>query len=179
MMIDWEKLFTHEVPLLELFLRGTVMYIALLAVLRLLVRRHVGSMSLMDLLLMVLIADAAQNAMAAEYKSLTEGFVLCGTLMGWNYLFDWLSYRYPAFERILAPAPLPVIRNGKMLKRNMQQELITADELRSQLRLQEIQDIGEIELAYIEPDGALSIVKNKGGGKKRGRPPKKEHAGLS
>src|ERR1041384_6886535 len=136
MNVDWETLLVPSTSVLELILRGTVMYFVLLAALRVLVRRHVGSLSLMDLLLMVLIADAAQNAMAGEYKSITEGVVLCGTLIGWNFLFDWLAYRYPAFQKILEPSPLPVIRNGQFQRRNMRQEFITEDELRSQLRQQ-------------------------------------------
>src|SRR5262245_46204776 len=113
---DWRNLLVPQTSLLELVLRGTLMYLGLLIALRVLVRRHVGSMSLMDLLLMVLIADAAQNAMAAEYKSVSEGFVLCGTLLGWNYFFDWLAYRSPTFQKLLEPAPLPVIRDGTMLR---------------------------------------------------------------
>src|SRR5687767_943015 len=93
MSLDWESLLVPTTPLIELILRGTLMYFALLLALRLLVRRHVGSLSLMDLLLLVLIADAAQNAMAAEYRSITEGLVLCGTLIGWNYLLDFLAFR--------------------------------------------------------------------------------------
>src|ERR1044071_9397967 len=122
MNVEWETLLIPSTPVLELILRGTVMYFVLLVALRMLVRRHVGSMSLMDLLLMVLIADAAQNAMSKEYRSLSEGIILCGTLIGWNYLFDWLSYRYPAFEKLLEPPPLPVIRDGKLLRRNMRAE---------------------------------------------------------
>lgn len=159
MTIDWEALFVPNTSLLELMIRGTLMYWLLLAALRVLVRRHVGSMSLMDLLLMVLIADAAQNAMANEYRSLTEGLVLCGTLIAWNYLFDWLAYRCPAFRKMLEPSPLPVIRNGKILRRNMHTEFITEDELRSQLREREIEDLSEVELAFVEPDGAVSIVR--------------------
>src|ERR1041384_3126193 len=99
MTVDWQTLFIPKTPILELIIRGSAMYLMLLAALRILVRRHVGSMSLMDLLLMVLIADAAQNAMSNEYRSLTEGIVLCGTLIGWNYFFDWLAYRYPRFQK--------------------------------------------------------------------------------
>src|ERR1044071_6476088 len=99
MNVEWETLLIPSTPVLELMLRGSIMYFVLLAALRMLVRRHVGSMSLMDLLLMVLIADAAQNAMSNEYRSLTEGIILCGTLIAWNYLLDWLAYRYPIFER--------------------------------------------------------------------------------
>jgi uncharacterized membrane protein YcaP (DUF421 family) len=113
----------------------------------------------MDLLLMVLIADAAQNAMANEYRSITEGVVLCGTLIAWNYLLDWLAHRYRFIEKLLEPPPLPVIRGGKLLRRHMRAELITEDELMSQLRQQEVHDLSEVEAAYIEPDGRLSIVR--------------------
>ncbi len=161
MHIDWQTLLVPQTSLVELFLRGTAMYLGLLAVLRFLVRRHVGSMSLMDLLLMVLIADAAQNAMANEYKSLTEGLVLCGTLLGWNYFLDWLAYRYSAFQALLEPPPLPVIKDGKLLRRNMREEFITEDELMSQLRLHEIKDLSEVRFASVEPDGAVSIIRSK------------------
>jgi uncharacterized membrane protein YcaP (DUF421 family) len=180
MNIDWQTLFVPETSLLELILRGTLMYWALLAGLRILVRRHIGSMSLIDLLLMVLIADAAQNAMANEYRSLTEGLVLCGTLIGWNYLFDWLAYRYKWFQRLLEPAPLPVIHDGKMLLRNMRRELITKDELESHLREQEIHNISDVELAFIEPDGGVSIVTKKKRNHSQ-KPPSNQpqHAGLT
>jgi uncharacterized membrane protein YcaP (DUF421 family) len=157
MSIDWQQLFVPQTPLLELVLRGTVMYIGLLAALRILVRRHIGSMSLMDLLLMVLIADAAQNGMADEYHSITEGVVLCATLIGWNYLFDWLAYYSPAFRKILEPSPLPVIRDGRLLRRNMRQEYLTEDELVSQLRQQGVQDYRTVKICYVEPDGGISV----------------------
>src|SRR6185295_4084542 len=103
--------------------------------------------------------------------SLTEGLVLCGTLIGWNYFFDWLAYKFPLFQKLLEPSPLPVIRDGKILRRNMQREFITKEELDSQLRQQEIDDVSEVELAFIEPDGAMSIVR-KGEGKS-GKPQRK------
>jgi uncharacterized membrane protein YcaP (DUF421 family) len=159
MTIDWTSLLIPNTPLLELILRGSLMYLLLLAALRMLVRRHVGSLSLMDLLLMVLIADAAQNAMSNEYRSLSEGLILCGTLIGWNFLLDWLAYRYPAIERLLEPPPLPVIKNGRFLRRNMRAEFFTPDELMSQLRQQQVQDVSEVKIAYVEPDGGLSVVR--------------------
>lgn len=164
MFVDWPAVFGVQIPLLELVVRGTAMYLILFAALRILVRRHIGSLSLMDLLLMVLIADAAQNAMAADYQSITEGVVLCGTLIGWNYFFDWLAYRFPAFQRLLEPPPLPVIRNGQFLRRNMRQELITMEELLSQLRQQGVTDVKSVKVAYIESDGGLSVIGSDGKG---------------
>jgi uncharacterized membrane protein YcaP (DUF421 family) len=157
MTIDWQSLFVPQTSLIELILRGTVIYLLLFAALRVLVRRHVGSLSFMDLLLMVLIADASQNGMAGEYQSITEGLVLCGTLIGWNYAFDWLAYRSATFQKLIEPAPLPVIRDGKFLRRNMQREFITKDELESQLRELEVGEVSDVKLAFIEPDGGVSI----------------------
>jgi uncharacterized membrane protein YcaP (DUF421 family) len=164
MMVNWRELFVPSGSLLELFIRGTVMYFMLLAVLRVLVRRHVGSMSLMDLLMMVLIADAAQNALAGEYRSISEGIVLCGTLIGWNYALDWLAYQSPAVAKLLEPPPLKVVRDGKLLRRNMRTEFITEDELMSQLRQQGITEIASVKYAQVEPDGGISVERNDGGG---------------
>ena len=162
MNIDWQSLFTPTTPVLELVLRGSMMYLLLFAALRVLVRRHVGSMSLMDLLLMVLIADAAQNAMAGQYESITEGIIVCGTLIFWNYFLDWLSYKLPFVERLLEPPPLPIVRDGVMLRRSMRQELITQEELMSMLREQGVFDLQEIKLASVEPDGGVSVQRRNG-----------------
>ncbi len=133
------------------------MYLVLFAALRILGRRHVGSLSMMDLLLMVLIADAAQNAMADEYTSITEGLILCGTLLGWNYALDWLAFVVPSVERILEPPPLLIIKNGKWVARNLRAELLTKDEVLGQLREHDVFDVQEIVAAFVESDGNLSI----------------------
>jgi uncharacterized membrane protein YcaP (DUF421 family) len=175
MEIDWRELFYPQTSLVELVIRGSAMYLLLLAALRVLVRRHIGSMGLMDLLLMVLIADAASNAMASEYRSITEGLVLCGTLIGWNYLLDWLAYRYSFFRKLLEPAPLPVIRGGAFIRKNMRMELITEDELRGLLRQQGIADLAEVKVACIESDGGLSVMR-RDREKRRGEPKEKNSA---
>ena len=79
LLIDWKSAFIPTVHLGEIFLRGTIVYLFILFVLRLL-RREAGSLSISDLLVVVIIADAAQNAMATEYKSITEGLVLVTTI---------------------------------------------------------------------------------------------------
>jgi len=156
--MDWKLIFLPDVSLLEIILRGSVMYIALFALLRIILKRQTGTLGMTDLLLITLLADASQNAMAGEYKSIPDGIVLVGTLIFWNYTFDWLSFKSEWFGRLIEPPPLPLIKNGKLLRRNMKLELIKEDELLMELREQGMEDISKVKEAYIESDGRISVI---------------------
>jgi uncharacterized membrane protein YcaP (DUF421 family) len=159
--MDWKSIFLPDTPLLEIILRGSLMYLALFTMLRVVLKRQAGTLGISDLLLITLLADAAQNAMAGEYTSLSDGIILVATIIFWNYLFDWLSYKYEWFGRLIEPPPLPLIRNGKMLRKNMRQEFITEDELMMQLRQQGLEDVSKVKDAFIESDGRISIIQRK------------------
>lgn len=156
--MDWSRLFVPSGNLLELILRGTVMYLAVLAILRLL-RREAGELSRADLLVLLLVADAAQNGMADDYHSITEGLVLVATIFGWNHFLNWLSFRSEAVPRLLEPPPLLVVRNGRVLRRNLHAELLTEDELEEPLRQQGVASLAEVRRCYIESDGKLSVLR--------------------
>jgi uncharacterized membrane protein YcaP (DUF421 family) len=158
--MDWNSIFVPDVPLAEIFLRGSLTYISLFTLLRVVLKRQTGSIGMTDLLLVTLIADAIQNAMADEYKSFTAGFVLVATIVFWSYVFDWLSFRFEWFSRLIEPTPLLLIKNGKLLRRNMRKELITEDELMSQLREQGLDDPSKVKEAYMESDGQFSVVQH-------------------
>ncbi|WP_443303336.1 hypothetical protein [Variovorax sp. CCNWLW186] len=102
-MMNLSDLFSPDQPLLEMVIRGSAIYWFLLIVFRFVLRRDVGSMSMADLLFIVLVADASSNAMQGEYRSVTNGVTLLATLIGWNYLLDLLGYRYEWVARVLAP----------------------------------------------------------------------------
>ena len=156
--MDWKSVFSLDVPWLEIIVRGTLVYISLFILLRVVLKRQAGSLGMTDLLLITLIADASQNAMAGEYRSVPAGIILVSTIIFWTYAFDWLSYRFSWFSRLIEPTPLPLIREGKMLRRNMRHELITEEELMSQLREQGLDDIQNVKQAVMEPDGHISVV---------------------
>lgn len=158
MDIDWKSIFVPDVPLLEIFIRGSITYIALFVLLRVVLKRQTGSIGITDLLLFTLIADAAQNSMSDDYTSFTDGFVLVATIILWNYIFDWLSYKFEWFSHLIEPTPLLLIRNGQLLRRNMRKELITEDELMGQLREQGVDDPAKVKEAYMESDGQFSVV---------------------
>ena len=165
MSLDWGELFRFDVGALELFVRTSIVYLALLAVLRVIARREIGSLELPELLMIVLVADGVQNGMAGEYESISGALVVAGTLIGWNYFLDWLAFRSLWFRRLIRPAPLKLVENGRMLRRNMRKEMISEDELRYNLRVQGIEDLSEAKLVCMEPDGELSVVKADGNGR--------------
>ena len=105
--------------------------------------------------------------MANEYKSITEGVVLVAIIGFWDYLLDWLRYRYAAFARFVRPPPVLLIRNGRLMRQNMKKEMITEQELMSQLREQGIEDPREVRRCYLEGDGHLSVCPAKRGPGKR------------
>lgn len=159
--MDWKSLFSFDIPIGEIIVRGSITYIALFTLLRVVLKRQAGSLGMTDLLLITLIADASQNAMAGEYRSVPAGIALVSTIIFWTYAFDWLGYKSTWFNRLIEPSPLPLIRDGKMLRRNMRQELITEEELLSQLREQGLDDVGKVKQAFMESDGHISVVEYK------------------
>lgn len=160
--VDWAKTFLPETPLLEIFLRGTVVYLVLFGVLRVVMRREAGAVGITDLLVVVLLADAAQNAMADDYTSIPDGVLLVATIVFWSHTLNWLGFRYPLIQRFVHPAPLKLVEDGRLLRRNMRRELVTEDEILSQIRLQGINDLQEVEEAYMEGDGRISVVGRNG-----------------
>lgn len=141
----------------EVVLRGTVVYLFLFFLLRIL-RREAGQLGISDLLVVVLIADAAQNAMSSDYRSITEGAILVATIAFWDYFLDWLSFRVPALQRLLRPPPLLLIRNGRLQRENMKREMLQENELMAQLREHGMRSAGEVKACYLEGDGRISVI---------------------
>lgn len=160
--VDWTRAFASGVSPVEIIVRGSVVYLALFAILRLVLKREAGTVGIPDLLMIVLIADASQNAMSASYRSVTDGLILVGTIVFWNYALDWAAFHFPRFRRLIEPPPLLLVRDGHLLRRNMRKELITEDELMSLLREQGIAHLGDVKEARIESDGRVSFVPREG-----------------
>jgi uncharacterized membrane protein YcaP (DUF421 family) len=131
---------------------------------RVIARREAGSLELPDLLMIVLIADGVQNGMSGNYSTVTGAAIVGGTILGWNYLLTALTYRFTWVRNLVRPKPLLLVRHGIMVRENMRKEFVTADELMSLLRSEEVYDLRSVEVAYLEADGKLSV-------RKRGNPP--------
>jgi uncharacterized membrane protein YcaP (DUF421 family) len=164
--LDLSGIFEFTVSPLQLVLRGTLMYWFLFAIFRFILRRDVGSVGVSDFLFVVILGDAAQNAMIGSANSATDGMVLSATLVFWNYMLDFLSFRYPAIERMTSPRRLCLVRDGRRLRRNMRREYITDGELNEKLREAGIEDIGAVKLMFLEADGEMRVIKHEGGAAK-------------
>src|SRR5215203_1768669 len=169
--IDWQSMFVPIESLGEVFLRGTIMYWVMFTMLRIF-RRQAGSIGIADLLVIVVIADAAQNGMAGDSKSVTEAVLLIVTIVLWDYVLDMLGYKSTFFARILQPKALHVVKDGQLLRQNMKSEMITYDEVVSAMRQQGIEDLREVKQACLESDGHFSFIK-KDDGEVQSNPKKK------
>lgn len=162
-MPDFESLLRFTVSPGELVARGTLMYWFLFLLFRFVLRRDVGSLGMADVLLLVVISDASQNAMAGGYSSVTDGVVLVSTIAAWNYLLDWSAYRWPTVRRFVEPRALPLIRDGRILRANLRRELISLPELMAKLRESGVESPSEVRLAVMESDGEISVIRKKDG----------------
>lgn len=158
-MPDLAGLFAFGVSPLEIIVRGSAMYWFLFLLFRFVLRRDAGAIGIADILLLVLIADASQNAMAGDYKTIADGMLLVATIAGWNWAMDVASWRFRAVRRIVEPAPLVLVRRGRLLHRNMRREYITTPELMASLREQGIDKLADVKIARMEHDGQISVIR--------------------
>lgn len=168
MDVQWDVLFRFEVAPLELFLRGTLMYWFIFVALRIAGRRDLGSLGISSILLLVLIADAASNGMAANYQSVGEGMVLVATLFFWSIFVDRVSYFFPITRGLLSPERVCLVRDGVLQRRSMRREYITESELMAELRLRGVTELSEVRRAYIEETGEVSVVRSSQAGESQG-----------
>lgn len=155
--VDWHAMFVPSLSLLEIFLRGTFTYWIIYLCMRLF-RRGTGQLSISDLLLITMISDAAQNAMAGTYNSVVEGAVLILTLVFWDFAIDWMGYKKVIFGKFAKPDPVLLVRNGRLIRKNMEKELIGEEELVALLREKDVDDYTKVKTCYLEATGNISVI---------------------
>ena len=154
-----DAVFRLTLPVVELFIRGSVMFWFLVLVFRVVLRRDVGSMGITDFLFVVLLGDAAQNGMIGEATSATDAVVLISTLVFWNVLIDWATWRFAALEKLFSARRLCLVKNGRRNRRNMRREFISDAELMSKVREQGLEDLSRVKWMYLESDGEISLIR--------------------
>ncbi|MDB5592210.1 YetF domain-containing protein [Enterovirga sp.] len=172
--IDWGAIFVPESPLFEIVLRGTIMYIVLFLALRFLMKRNTGQIGVADLMVIVLVSEVSQTALVGEAKSVTEAALSVGVILFWSFVVNWVSFHVPALSTLTAAAPLTLVEHGRLNRQNMRRELITYDELVSQMRLHGIEDIAQVRCARLEGDGSFSFLRVEDNGEQTETPEKRK-----
>jgi uncharacterized membrane protein YcaP (DUF421 family) len=139
--------------------RTLLIYVVVLAGIRLSGKREVGQMTPFDLVLLLLLANAVQNAMTGPDTTLLGGGVAAVTLLAANKLLSLLSWRSRRVRTFLEGAPQLLIRSGQLLEQNMIQERLTIAELEQALREHGVATIKDVALAVLEIDGTISVLK--------------------
>jgi uncharacterized membrane protein YcaP (DUF421 family) len=155
---DWESVILPDVSIMESFVRGTFLYFFVFVVMRSTLRRSAGELAMLDFIFVLLVANGAADSMTGGADSLTNGVVIILTVVAWNYALNTLTWHAPALERWTTPPPLQVIRDGKLIRRNMRKEFLTKEELMAHLREEGVEEVSMVKTAYLEVDGNISVI---------------------
>jgi len=146
-------------PLLDIVVRTAVIYLTLLVLLRLTGKRQVGQLTPFDLLLLLLLANAVQNAMVGPDSSVPGGLIAAGTLFALNALVAWLVRRNRGTATLVEGTPTLLIRHGEVLTQNLHHEGITEEDLIRALREHGVDDVKSVRAAILEVDGSISVMR--------------------
>ena len=152
-----------SVPVWEIVFRTVVVYVVVFGLLRVAGKRELGQMSVSDLVVILVIANAVQNSLNAGDVSLTGGLVSAATLIGMNLLLDRFGRRLPVFRRFVVEEPTLLLQDGKPIAQNMEHEGVALEEIEMSAREHGIADLNEVSAAILEADGSISIIPKEGG----------------
>ena len=153
-------LWRPETAVWVLVVRAVIVYVFLGIALRVAGRRELAQMTAFDLVLLLILANAVQNSINAGDNSLGGGLISAATLLAINFAVGEAAYRWRWFERIVQGRPLTLVRDGKLVMRNLRRERITVEELRSALRKQNVDGVSRCKQAVLESDGTLTAVRD-------------------
>lgn len=157
------EVFGLSMPLWEIGLRATIIYVVVVLAVRLVPKRNAGHISPNDLLTLIVIGGLATDAMTGGSTSIGDILLLIAIILFWGYLLDQLEYHVPALQRLLRDEETPLIENGRMIRKNMRRELVTEEELMAVLRKEGIDDAAMVESARMEADGEISVIRKTSG----------------
>lgn len=148
-----------ESPIYMLILRGAVVFLFLQALLRISGKRQMSQMGPAELLLIVLIAESVSSSLAGDDHSILGGVVVAATLIGCSLLLEYASFRWRGAQRLIEGAPTVLIHRGKVLESRLNHEWLRRTDLLHMLRQQGVQAVADVDLAVLDTDGSLSILK--------------------
>jgi uncharacterized membrane protein YcaP (DUF421 family) len=143
---------------LGILFRSLVVYVVVLGGMRIMGKREMGQLAPFDLVMILLIANAVQNAMVGSDTSLLGGIVAAVALFSANWLVGFVASKSERFERFIVGKPTLLVNDGRVLEENMRRENVTMDELKAALHEHGIGNVSEVSLAMLEIDGDISMV---------------------
>jgi uncharacterized membrane protein YcaP (DUF421 family) len=145
-------------PYIEIILRTVSVYVFMILAIRVFGKKELAQLSVIDLVFILLISNAVQNAMVGPDTSLNGGLVAAASLFFVNFTLKQLLYRNKNFSKFLQGESLLLIYDGKPNVENCKKAEITMEELEAAVREHGARDIQRVDLAILEVDGNISVI---------------------
>ena len=145
-------------PIIEIIIRVTCVYLFMVFAIRVFGKKELSQLSTTDLVFIVLISNAVQNAMVGSDSSLKGGLIAAAVLFILNYLLKLLMYRSSQFKELIEDKPTILVHNGKVDIEHMHTIRMTLDELEEAVREHGVESYKEVKLAILEVDGNVSVI---------------------
>jgi uncharacterized membrane protein YcaP (DUF421 family) len=142
----------------EFVLRGIIIYVFLIALLRLTGKRQIGQMAPFDLVLLLVLSNAVQNSMNGGDNSVIGGMISAVTLVGVNWFVGILTFRSKTAEALIEGRPELLIHNGRLFEKALERSKLTRHELMSALREAGCAEVEDVRCAMLEDDGNISVI---------------------
>ena len=139
-------------------LRTLLLYIAVIAAIRLMGKRQIGDLDPSELVVTILVSDLAAVPMQDLGIPMVSGLVPIATLIVLEILLSFLALKSRPFRRLLNGQPAIIIRGGKLDIQKLRQMRLTTDEVIETLRKQNVASIADVKYGVIEPDGTLTVI---------------------
>ena len=145
--------------------KSSLIYVFIVGAIRLFGKKELAQLSVIDLVFILLISNAVQNAMVGNDNSLMGGVAAALGLFIVNYIFKFISFRSSAFSKALQGEAIMLVYEGKMLDKNLEKAMITKEEVNAAIREHGVEHCSEVNLAIMEVDGNISVISDNYGNK--------------
>ena len=145
-------------PIGELLLRATVVYFALLVLVRISGKRTVGQFTPFDLVVVMLISEATQAALVDGEKSITGALIVVATLIALNWLLGFASARSRRIDRLVEGSPVLVARDGRIFEDALARQNVSLGDFREAMRSHGVPRDDQIRFAFLETNGEITVV---------------------
>lgn len=144
---------------MDAVLRATAVYLLLLTIVRLSGRRTVAEMTVFDFVLVLIIAEASQQALLGEDFSVTNAAIVVVTLVGLDIVLSLFKARHEGVSRMIEGMPLVLVENGKPLEQRLRMSRVDEGDIMAAARkLRGLERMAQIKYAVLEVDGAITII---------------------